>query len=129
MMSASLWYALIGAGLMGLGLHSLILTPHVLRKIIALNIMGNGVFLMLISLARRLPDASNPAPDPVPQAMVLTGVVVAVSSTALALALLRRYYEATGRAHLPEDGAAWGTEEEPPEALIPASVEGDADAR
>ncbi len=113
-MTASLWYALIGAGLVTLGLHSLTLTPHVLRKVIALNIMGNGVFLMLISLARRLPDATNPAPDPVPQAMVLTGVVVAISSTALALALLRRYYEASGRTHLPEDDALWGIEEEPP---------------
>jgi len=120
-MTASLWYALIGSGLVALGLHSLTLTPHVLRKIIALNITGNGVFLMLISLARRLPDAANPVPDPVPQAMVLTGVVVAVSSTALALALLRRYYEAAGRTHLPEDDALWGIEEEPPGrfALMP----------
>lgn len=126
-MTTSLWYALIGAGLICLGLHSLTLTPHVLRKIIALNIMGNGVFLMLISLARRLPDAVNPAPDPVPQAMVLTGVVVAVSSTALALALLRRYYEAADRTHLPEDDAAWGIEEQAPDCVVAMTGEEDND--
>lgn len=117
-MTTGVWYALIGAGLVGLGLHSLVLTPNLLRKIISLNIMGNGVFLILISMATRLPDAVNPVPDPVPQAMVLTGVVVAVSATALALALVRRYYEATGDLVLPEDTHAWGIEERPPASVI-----------
>jgi len=34
--------------------------------------------------------------------MVLTGIVVTVSATALALALLRRFYRETGRAELPK---------------------------
>ena len=42
---------------------------------------------MLIAVAYRGPGV---APDPVPQALVLTGIVVAVSATALALALARR---------------------------------------
>jgi multicomponent Na+:H+ antiporter subunit C len=37
----------------------------------------------------------------VPQAMVLTGIVVAVAATALALALMRRLHELTGSARLP----------------------------
>ena len=127
-MTTATWYALVGAGLVGLGLHSLVLTPNILRKIIALNIMGNGVFLVLVSTSKRMPDAANSMPDPVPQAMVLTGVVVAVSATALALALLRRYYEATGNIVLPEDTAEWGIEETPPTAFITAPTEDDDDA-
>jgi multicomponent Na+:H+ antiporter subunit C len=41
--------------------------------------------------------------DPVPQALVLTGVVVAVSATALALALARRLFALTGHTALPDD--------------------------
>lgn len=127
-MTTAIWYALIGAGLVGLGLHSLVLTPNILRKIIALNIMGNGVFLILVSTSKRLPGLEDPQPDPVPQAMVLTGVVVAVSATALALALLRRYYEATGNIVLPEDTPEWGIEEIPPTALLTPPHQDDDDA-
>ena len=58
-----------------------------LRKLIALNVMGAGVFHVLVAVAYRGLDAG---PDPVPQALVLTGIVVAVSATALALALSQR---------------------------------------
>jgi multicomponent Na+:H+ antiporter subunit C len=72
---------------------------HLLRKVTALNLMGSGVFLGLIALGARTP--SGP-PDPVPQAMVLTGIVVAVSATALMLALIRRLHRETGLTELPE---------------------------
>ena len=42
-------------------------------------------------------------PDPVPQAMVLTGIVVAVAATALALALVRKLHALSGRLELPDD--------------------------
>ena len=48
---------------------------------------GAGVFQLLIAVAYRGLDQ---APDPVPQALVLTGIVVAVSATSLALALWQR---------------------------------------
>ena len=76
-------YLFAGGLLFIIGLHGLILCRSLLRKILALNIMDSGVFMILLSLAAR----SDP-PDPVPQAMVLTGIVVAVSATALALVLL-----------------------------------------
>jgi len=126
-MTTAIWYALIGAGLVGLGLHSLVLTRNILRKIIALNIMGNGVFLVLVSTSKRTPGMDHASPDPVPQAMVLTGVVVAVSATALALALLRRYYEATGNIVLPEDSPEWGIEDGPPTAVPHHPAKDDAD--
>lgn len=92
-------YAFAGIGLFLVGLHGLIVYAHLLRKILALNVMGSGVFLVLVALARR----AGQAPDPVPHAMVITGIVVAVSATALALVLLRRLKEKTGRTELPEE--------------------------
>jgi len=93
-------YALAGIVLFALGLHTLIVRRHLLRKILALNVMGSGVFLVFISLGRR----ATPDPDPVPHALVLTGIVVAVSATALALMLALRVQRETGAAHLPEPG-------------------------
>jgi multicomponent Na+:H+ antiporter subunit C len=46
--------------------------------------MGAGVFHVLIAVAYR---GIETIPDPVPHALVLTGIVVAVSATALALTL------------------------------------------
>jgi multicomponent Na+:H+ antiporter subunit C len=56
---------------------------------VAINVMGAGVFLLLIAVAYRGPGL---APDPVPHALVVTGIVVAVSATALALGLARRLH-------------------------------------
>ena len=49
---------------------------------------------MLIASAYRAPHG---LPDPVPHAMVLTGIVVAVSMTALALVLAGRLLTAGGQ--------------------------------
>ena len=97
-MNAVLLYALVGMGLFTLGLYALIIHPHLLRKILAINVMGSGVFLVLVALAKRTPGV-----DPVPHAMVITGIVVAISATALALALMLRVKAETGRAELPEE--------------------------
>jgi len=99
-MSIIFLYALVGVGLFILGLYALIVHAHLLRKILAINIMGSGVFLVLVALGGRTPGVS---PDPVPHAMVITGIVVAVSATALALALMLRVQAETGRAHLTEE--------------------------
>lgn len=82
-----------------LGLHSLFTRRHLLRKIMGMNIMAGGVFLLLISVAQ--PSGEQLA-DPVPQAMVLTGIVISISATGFALALTRRIQHKTGRAHLEE---------------------------
>lgn len=90
-------YALCGVVLFGIGFYGVVILGHLLRRVIALNLMGTGVFLFLIALAHRTPGGR---PDPVPHAMVLTGIVVAVSATALALALLRRFHRETGQTEL-----------------------------
>jgi multicomponent Na+:H+ antiporter subunit C len=93
-------HALTAFLLVTIGLHALIVRENLLRKIMALNVIGAGIFLLLVSLAYG--DGSGP-PDPVPQALVLTGIVIAISLTAFALALLRRYHEVSGRARLQEE--------------------------
>jgi multicomponent Na+:H+ antiporter subunit C len=99
-MNVVLLYALTGAGLFALGLYALIAHAHLLRKILALNIMGSGVFLVLVALGGRTPGAVS---DPVTHAMVITGIVVTVSATALALVLVLRVQSATNRAELAEE--------------------------
>lgn len=98
-MSSTFLFALAGIGLFALGLYGLIIYAHLLRKILAVNIMGSGVFLVLAGLAHRLPDGS---PDPISHAMIITGIVVAVAATALALILMLQVRRVTGRAALPE---------------------------
>jgi len=96
----ALLYSLIGVCLFSLGLYALIVHDHLLRKILAINIMGSGVFLVLVSLAKRTAETT---PDPVPHAMVITGIVVAVSATALALSMMLKLNAETGRAALPDE--------------------------
>jgi multicomponent Na+:H+ antiporter subunit C len=99
-MNHAFLYALVGVGLFCLGLYALIVHSNLLRKILAINVMGSGVFLVLAALAKRTADA---APDPVPHAMVITGIVVAVSATAFALMLMLRVVTETGQAELPDE--------------------------
>ncbi|HKK32062.1 MAG TPA: cation:proton antiporter subunit C [Desulfomicrobiaceae bacterium] len=91
-MSIFFLYSLAAGVLICLGVHGLVIRRHLLRKVMALNIISGGVFLLLIATAYRNGD---PGPDPVPQAMVLTGIVVAVSATAFALALIRSIHLST----------------------------------
>jgi len=96
-MSQSLFYLLIGAGLWALGLHGLLVVRHAVRRIIAINIMGSGVFMMMTSLAIR-----SGSVDPVLQALVVTGLVVAASATAFALRLISGNISAPPERHDPQ---------------------------
>lgn len=97
-------YLLTAVALFIAGLYGVLSRPHLLRKMIALNVMSSGLFLLFVALAFR---GHGAAPDPVPHAMVLTGIVISVSATAYGLLLIRRLLETTGRAELPdrEDGS------------------------
>lgn len=86
-MSGATLYGLCAAVLVGIGLHGIIVQPQPLRKILAFNLVGSGTFLLFGAIARR-GAAAGMGGDPVPQAMVITGLVVAFCATALAVALL-----------------------------------------
>jgi multicomponent Na+:H+ antiporter subunit C len=96
MSSASL-FGLCSAALVGLGLFGLVVHPQPLRKILAFNLLGAGVFLLLGSIGRR-GAAAGFGGDPIPQALVITGIVVAFATTALGLSLLLRLARETGSA-------------------------------
>ena len=92
--------------LFGIGFGNLLLQPNLIKKIIGLNIMDTAIYLFL---AEKGYIAGHVAPivtdgvqsveayiNPIPSGLVLTGIVVSVSVSALMLALtirlFRRYH-------------------------------------
>ena len=92
----------IGAVLLfSIGLATLFLHPNLIKKIIGLNLMDTSVFLFLAAMGYveggKAPIVEEGVSaeayiNPVPGGLVLTGIVVAVSTTALFLALTHRLY-------------------------------------
>ncbi len=87
-----------------IGLYIIIAKNNLIKKFLGLNIMETAVFAFIIALGV-VDDgsppimgegASGPFASPIPHALVLTGIVVAVSTTALALSLIIRIYRQCG---------------------------------
>jgi multicomponent Na+:H+ antiporter subunit C len=102
-MTTAVIFGICAAILVGVGAFGLVSRAHLLRRIVAFNVVGSGIFLMFGAMGARHPDI---AADPVPQAFVITGIVVALAATALAVALVVRLFEETGRATLPGEDEA-----------------------
>ena len=94
----------IGAVLLfSVGLVTLFLHPNLIKKIIGLNIMDTAIYLFLAEkgyIAGRMPpivvDGIQNVEayiNPIPSGLVLTGIVVSVSVTALMLSLTIRLYK------------------------------------
>ncbi len=87
-----------------IGLYCVITKNNLIKKFIGLNIMETSVFAFIVALGvvdggdAPIMGAGARAPftNPIPQALILTGIVVAVSTTALALSLVIRIYEHCG---------------------------------
>jgi multicomponent Na+:H+ antiporter subunit C len=101
-MDTATLFGLCGSALVGLGLYGLITDPHPLRKLLSFNLLGGGVFLLFGVVAKR-GAAAGLGGDPVPQALTITGIVVAFSATAMAVALLSRLYKEAGEVSLSPD--------------------------
>ncbi|MCE5203767.1 MAG: cation:proton antiporter subunit C [Coriobacteriales bacterium] len=90
--------------LFSIGLYCVITRNNLIKKFMGLNIMETAVFAFIVALGvvegGDAPimgaDASPPFTNPIPQALILTGIVVAVSTTAIALSLIIRVYRQTG---------------------------------
>ncbi|MEI7867854.1 MAG: NADH-quinone oxidoreductase subunit K [Candidatus Methylumidiphilus sp.] len=108
-------FGLCAAALVGIGLYGLIVNPQPLRKVIGFNVIGSGVFLLFGAIARR-GAAVGMGGDPVPQALLITGIVVAFSATALAVALLLRLFDAGGSVTLATESPPVKAKPEPPTA-------------
>ena len=92
--------------LSGIGFTMLLLHQNLIKKIMGMNIMDTAVYLFLAAKGyingRMVPIVVDGIQDasayinPVPSGLVLTGIVVSVSTTALMLALTIRLYERYG---------------------------------
>lgn len=88
--------------LFGIGFTLLLLHRNLIKKIIGLNIMDTAVYLFLTSMGyvngREAPIVVDGVAkvsryiNPIPAGLVLTGIVVSVSFSALTLALTIRLY-------------------------------------
>ncbi|MBB6213946.1 multicomponent Na+:H+ antiporter subunit C [Anaerosolibacter carboniphilus] len=96
--------------LFGVGFATLLLHNNLIKKIIGMNIMDTAIFLFFIAKGY-IPGREAPIIqgvhrgvdayiNPVPSALMLTGIVVAVSTTAFALALTVKLYEKYGTVEL-----------------------------
>ncbi len=88
-------YLIIVLLLIGIG--GLILSKNLIKKVIALNIINSAIVILFIYLgslsgdeAPILLEQTGSIVDPVPQALMLTAIVVGICLTALALSLTYR---------------------------------------
>ena len=97
---------LVAVLLFGIGFTTLMLNRNIIKKIIGFNIMDTAIYLFLTSVgyiegrtAPILVDGITEAShyiNPIPSGLVLTGIVVSVSVSALMLSLTVRLYRRYG---------------------------------
>ncbi|HID20039.1 MAG TPA: Na+/H+ antiporter subunit C [Methanophagales archaeon] len=98
------WVSII---LMLIGFYAMIAKDNLIKKVIGLNIFQTAIFLFYISLGDMVggtePIVSEEMihkgyvyVNPLPHVLILTAIVVAVATTAVALALVIRMYEEYG---------------------------------
>ena len=108
-MTASLSLILAAAALIGCGVY-LILERSLSRVMVGLVMLGNGVnvlFLISSGPAGRAPIVGRADPsgmsDPLPQALVLTAIVISLGTTAFVLAMAYRSWQLTGHDDVQDD--------------------------
>lgn len=82
------WYLWVGAALMLLGVAFALLLGDRIRRLIALNVCSGGTLVILLTVA-----VAGDGPDPVPQALALTSIVITIAMTGLGIVLSRRLDE------------------------------------
>ncbi|MTI95600.1 MAG: cation:proton antiporter [Firmicutes bacterium] len=92
-----------------IGFHTMLTHSNLIKKIIGMNIMETSVFLLFISVgyvrggnAPIIDDQISAYINPLPSALILTGIVVGVSLTAFALAMVIKIYEYYGTVNTDE---------------------------
>jgi len=103
------YYYLASIALIALGLYIVIAKKNLIKIIIGLDMMDTGVNLLLISIGYvkggTAPIENGNYPlyvDPIPQALVLTAIVIGVSVMALALSIVIGLYRNTGTIEIDE---------------------------
>ncbi|MCD6372757.1 MAG: NADH-quinone oxidoreductase subunit K [Thermococcus sp.] len=94
-----------------IGLYAVLVKKNLLKILIGLSIMETGVNLLLVSVGyvsgKSAPILSegigpNQAVDPIPQALVLTAIVIGVATTAMALSVAILIHEKYGTLNVEE---------------------------
>ncbi|AIU70360.1 monovalent cation/H+ antiporter subunit C [Thermococcus eurythermalis] len=94
-----------------IGLYAVLVKKNLLKILIGLSIMETGVNLLLVSVgyvagksAPILSEGIGPAQavDPIPQALVLTAIVIGVATTAMALSVAIILHEKYGTLNVEE---------------------------
>ena len=106
------YYETVAVILFGIGLTTLLLHKNMIKKIIGFNIMDTAIYLFLTAkgyiVGRLAPIVVNndlsveTYVNPIPSGLVLTGIVVSVSVTALMLAITVRLYRRYGTLDIDE---------------------------
>ena len=106
------YYQTAAVILFGIGLTTLLLHKNMIKKIMGFNIMDTAIYLFLTSkgyiVGRLAPIVVNDDlrvetyVNPIPSGLVLTGIVVSVSVTALMLAITVRLYKRYGTLDIDE---------------------------
>ncbi len=98
------YFYLVAVILFVIGMHTMLTHSNMIKKVIAMNIMDSSVFLLFVAIGYRH-GAQAPIiregvdivyANPLPGALIVTGIVVAVSVTAYALSIIvkiQRSYE------------------------------------
>lgn len=89
-----------------IGLYMVIAHANLIKRIIGINIMSSAVFYFFVAIGNISggdvpivdPEALTPARliNPLPSALILTGIVISVSFTVYALALVIKIFQAYG---------------------------------
>ena len=106
----------VAIALMMAGLYLVIARRNLIKKLVGLNILQTAVFLLYISMGKVTGGTAPIAKEgftlysnPLPSVLILTAIVVAVATTAVALAIIVRIKEAYGTIEeddiLSKDGA------------------------
>ena len=116
------YYEAVSMILFGIGFTTMLLHPNLVKKIIGLNIMDTAIYLFLAAkgyiegkLAPIIVNgdlAMETYINPIPSSLVLTGIVVSVSVTAISLSLVQRLYRKYNTLNIDEIMFKAGQEEE-----------------
>lgn len=108
--------------LFGIGFTTMLLHPNLIKKIIGLNIMDTAIYLFLAAkgyiegkLAPIIVNgdlAMESYINPIPSSLVLTGIVVSVSVTAISLSLVQKLYKKYNTLNIDEIMFKAGQEED-----------------
>ena len=97
------YYQVVFVLLLGVGVYTMIDAKNLIKKIIGLNVFQVSVFLFLVSSGYLegaepaiVKEGGGPYVNPLPHVLILTAIVVGVSLTSLALALVVRLEEEYG---------------------------------